>query len=53
MVRLGGASVLVNQELGEADNGLLLASLLVPAEGTAVQVLQPPLPGGGTPGWAT
>ena len=48
VVRLGGASVLVNQELGKADNAILLASLLVPAEGTAVQVLQPPLPGGGT-----
>jgi hypothetical protein len=50
VVRLGGASVLVNQELGEADNGLLLASLLVPAPGTAVRVLQPPLPGGGNAG---
>jgi hypothetical protein len=50
VVRLGGASVLVNQELGEADNAILLASLLVPAEGTAVQLLQPPLPGGGAAG---
>ena len=50
VVRLGGASVLVNQELGEADNAVLLASLLVPAEGTTVQVLQPPLPGGGNAG---
>jgi hypothetical protein len=50
VVRLGGASVLVNQELGEADNAVLLASLLVPVEGTTVQVLQPPLPGGGTAG---
>jgi Domain of unknown function (DUF4350) len=50
VVRLGGASVLVNEELGEADNGVLLASLLVPTEGTTVQVLQPPLPGGGTAG---
>jgi Domain of unknown function (DUF4350) len=50
VVRLGGASVLVNQELGEADNGLLLAGLLVPAPGTAVRVLRPPLPGGGTAG---
>jgi Domain of unknown function (DUF4350) len=52
VVRLGGASVLVNQELGKADNGILLASLLVPVEGTTVQVLQPPLPGGGTAGLA-
>jgi uncharacterized protein DUF4350 len=50
VVRLGGASALVNQELGEADNAILLASLLVPVEGTTVQVLQPPLPGGGTAG---
>jgi len=50
VVRLGGASALVNQELGEADNAILLASLLAPVEGTAVQVLQPPLPGGGTAG---
>jgi Domain of unknown function (DUF4350) len=50
VVRLGGASVLVNEELGEADNAILLASLLVPAEGTSVQVLQPPLPGGGNAG---
>jgi hypothetical protein len=50
VVRLGGASALVNQELGEADNAVLLASLLVPTEGTAVDVLQPPLPGGGSAG---
>jgi hypothetical protein len=50
VVRLGGASALVNQELGKADNGVLLASLLVPVEGTTVQVLQPPLPGGGQAG---
>jgi hypothetical protein len=50
VVRLGGASALVNQELGEADNAVLLASLLAPAEGTAVQVLRPPLPGGGSAG---
>jgi Domain of unknown function (DUF4350) len=50
VVRLGGASVLVNQELGEADNAVLLASLLVPVTGTAVQVLRPPLPGGGDAG---
>jgi len=50
VVRLGGASVLVNQELGEADNAVLLASLLAPTQGTAVQVLRPPLPGGGQAG---
>jgi Domain of unknown function (DUF4350) len=50
VVRLGGASVLVNQELGEADNGLLLASLLLPGQRTTVHLLQPPLPGGGDAG---
>jgi Domain of unknown function (DUF4350) len=50
VVRLGGASVLVNRELGEADNAVLLASLLVPVEGTTVQVFRPPLPGGGGAG---
>jgi Domain of unknown function (DUF4350) len=50
VVRLGGASVLVNQELGEADNAVLLASLLAPTAGTAVQVLRPPLPGEGAAG---
>jgi hypothetical protein len=50
VVRLGGAGVLVNQELGKADNAVLLANLLLPAAGTSVQVLQPPLPGGGDAG---
>jgi hypothetical protein len=50
VVRLGGASALVNEELGEADNAVLVASLLAPAQGTAVQVLRPPLPGGGRAG---
>jgi hypothetical protein len=50
VVRLGGASALVNQELGEADNGLLAASLLVPTGRTTVRVLRPPLPGGGDAG---
>jgi hypothetical protein len=50
VVRLGGASVLINQELGKADNGVLLAGLLLPAEGATVQVLQPPLPGEGDAG---
>jgi hypothetical protein len=48
VVRLGGASAVVNQELGEADNAVLLASLLAPSAGTgSVWVLRPPLPGGG------
>jgi hypothetical protein len=48
VVRLGGASAVVNQELGEADNALLLAALLAPSSGTSVWVLRPPLPGGGS-----
>jgi hypothetical protein len=50
VVRLGGASALVNQELGEADNALLVAGLLAPSDATAVWVLRPPLPGGGSAG---
>jgi hypothetical protein len=50
VVRLGGAGALVNQELGEADNGLLAASLLAPTARTTVRVLRPPLPGGGDAG---
>ncbi len=50
VVRLGGADALVNAHLGEADNGLLVASLLAPSAGTSVTVLQPPLPGGGRRG---
>lgn len=50
VVRLGGPDALVNAHLGEADNGLLAASLLAPLEGTTVTVLQPPLPGGGRRG---
>jgi len=48
IVRLGGASALVNQQLGKADNAVLAASLLAPAAGTQVTVLQPTPPGGGT-----
>jgi hypothetical protein len=50
VVRLGGASALVNREIGEADNAVLVASLLAPTEGGRVVVLQPPLPGGGSRG---
>src|SRR6266545_1089795 len=48
VVRLGGASALVNREIGSADNAVLAASLLAPEEGGRVVVLQPPLPGGGS-----
>jgi Domain of unknown function (DUF4350) len=52
VVRLGGASAVVNQELGEADNAVLLTSLLAPSPGAGavVWVLRPPLPGGGNAG---
>jgi hypothetical protein len=52
VVRLGGTSALVNDEIGRADNAVLAASLLAPAEGTRVVVLRPPLPGGGARGLA-
>lgn len=52
VVRLGGTDALVNAHLGEADNGLLAASLLAPVPGATVTVLQPPLPGGGRRGLA-
>jgi Domain of unknown function (DUF4350) len=49
VVRLGGASAVVNQELGEADNAVLLTGLLAPSAGAGpvVWVLRPPPPGGG------
>jgi len=47
VVRLGGASALVNRGIGRADNAVLAASLLAPVEGGTVVVLRPPLPGGG------
>jgi Domain of unknown function (DUF4350) len=52
VVRLGGASAVVNRELGEADNAVLLASLLAPTPSArqVVWVLRPPLPGGGSAG---
>jgi Domain of unknown function (DUF4350) len=50
VVRLGGASALVNQEIGEVDNAVLVASLLAPTGGDRVVVVRPPLPGGGSRG---
>jgi hypothetical protein len=48
VVRLGGASAVVNQELGEADNAVLLTSLLAPSAGSgSVWVLRPPPPDSG------
>lgn len=44
-VSLGGPGFLTNGPLREADNALLVAALLVPAEGSRVQFLRPPRPG--------
>lgn len=50
VVRIGGASALVNQQIGEADNAVLIVDLLSPAAGGEVVVLRPPPPGGGSSG---
>ncbi len=50
VVRLGGASALVNQEIGSADNAVLVVDLLSPAPGPEVVVLRPPPPGAGSKG---
>ena len=50
VVRLGGASALVNREIGHADNAVLLVDLLAPAPGPGVSVLRPPPPGAGSKG---
>jgi hypothetical protein len=53
VVRLGGASVLVNQQIGRADNAVLIVGLLSPAPGgPEVVVLRPPPPGAGSKGLA-
>lgn len=50
VVRIGGAGVLVNQQIGQADNAVLIVDLLSPAAGGEVVVLRPPPPGGGSRG---
>lgn len=42
VVTLGGAGALTNEELGEADNGLLAVVLLAPGGDETVAVLPPP-----------
>ncbi len=42
VVTLGGAGALTNEELGEADNGLLAVVLLAPEGDETVAVLPPP-----------
>jgi Domain of unknown function (DUF4350) len=48
VVRLGGASALVNQQIGMADNAVLVADLLSPTPGPEAVVLRPPPPGAGS-----
>jgi hypothetical protein len=45
LVVVGGAGALVNQQLDEADNAMLVATILAPRPGTRVTIVQPPLPG--------
>lgn len=47
VVVLGMPAIAQNASLGEADNAVLLANLLVPRPGTVVAVLAPPPPGTG------
>jgi hypothetical protein len=46
-VAVGGAGSFVNHRLGDADNAVLLASVLAPAARTNVLIVQPPAPGNG------
>jgi hypothetical protein len=50
VVRLGGASALANQQIGRADNAVLLVDLLSPTPDLEVVVLRPPSPGAGSSG---
>jgi len=50
VVRLGGASALVNQQINRGDNAVLIVDLLSPTSGPEVVVLRPPAPGGGSKG---
>jgi len=50
VVRLGGAGVLVNRQIGKADNAVLIVDLLSPTPNPEVVVLRPPPPGGGSKG---
>jgi hypothetical protein len=50
VVRLGGASALVNRQIGKADNAVLVVDLLTAGTVQGVTVLRPPAPGGGSKG---
>jgi len=47
IVSVGGAAFLTNDLLDEQDNAVLAAVLLAPVAGTAVRVVEAPLPAGG------
>ncbi|MFZ6005069.1 MAG: DUF4350 domain-containing protein [Actinomycetota bacterium] len=47
IVAVGGAALLTNALLGEHDNAVLAAALLVPSAGTEVRFVDAPLPAGG------
>ena len=49
-VAVGGAGLFTNQALGDGDNAVLAASLVVPSPGTRVLFLRPPVPGSGSAG---
>jgi hypothetical protein len=48
VVGIGGAGMLTNTSLGEADNAVLAAALLAPQPGTRVAIVRPAAVGGGT-----
>lgn len=51
VVAVGGAAFLTNALLDDADNAVLAAALLAPRPGTAVRIVDAPIPaGGGTKG---
>ncbi len=52
VVAVGGAGLFTNQAIGDADNAVLAAALLVPRPGTDVAFLRPPVPGSGGEGLA-
>lgn len=47
LVAVGGAAFVTNELLDEADNAVLAAALVAPERGTAVRVVDAPLPAGG------
>jgi len=47
IVSIGSAQMFVNSELGQLDNSILAARLLVPGEGASVAILDPNPPGSG------